>query len=407
MSVVEEPKDLPTKLGTDADARQIRQWQLLASLQYDVISADIRVPVSLLVLVATFLIQRYYMQRKMYALVKDQQFMIGFGSTAAAAAAARVENSIEYNNSNQSENDVTTSCTKQNAMNVSIKAIHLSEIRDRQQREFAMGSKLSQRQMHSQQHTRKRILHSSLNNDVADDAYRRRMNIIAQEAFLLQAHDNNNIEQSHDELEEDDRRMLLHEQDMEYQQSLQNDQHRARLLALKNDRDTRRLRALDEARQRLVVARIIPHDIDGTVVDQHDSDHDIKLRLLLPSGQKIDGSFSMKHSMGLVYDLALWALDKNNLLWSTDKEEAIKNNHSSNDDADDIDASVMLGDMSPIDDNIYNETQKEWRLLFFPFSIASNYPKISYDDLNSTLENYGFRNQGGGAMALVVVVDST
>ena len=256
MSVVEEPKDLPTKLGTDADARQIRQWQLLASLQY-----DNRVPVSLLVLVATFLIRRYYMQRKMHALVKDQQFMIGFGSTAAAA---RVENSID-NNSNQSENDVTTSCTKQNAMNVSIKAIHLSEIRDRQQREFAMGSKLSQRQMHSQQHTRKRILHSSLNNDVADDAYRRRMNIIAQEAFLLQAHDNNNIEQSHDELEEDDRRMLLHEQDMEYQQSLQNDQHRARLFAVKNDRDIRRLRALDEARQH--------------------TDRDVKLGLLLPSGQ--------------------------------------------------------------------------------------------------------------------------
>ena len=398
MSAVEESKDLPTKLGTDDGDRQIRQRQLLASLQY-----DNRVPVSLLVLVATFLIRRYYMQRKMHALVKDQQFMIGFGSTAAAA---RVENSID-NNSNQSENDANTRCTKQNAMNATMKSIHLSEIRDRQQRELAMGNKLTQRQMHSQQHTRKRILHSSLNNDVADDAYRRRMNIIAQEAFLLQAHDNNNIEQSHDELEEDDRRMLLHEQDMEYQQSLQNDQHRARLLALKNDRDTRRLRALDEARQRLVVARIIPHDIDGTVVDQHDSDHDIKLRLLLPSGQKIDGSFSMKHSMGLVYDLALWALDKNNLLWSTDKEEAIKNNHSSNDDADDIDASVMLGDMSPIDDNIYNETQKEWRLLFFPFSIASNYPKISYDDLNSTLENYGFRNQGGGAMALVVVVDST
>ena len=280
--MVEEPKDLPTKFGTDVDDRQIRQWQLLASLQYDVISANIRVPVSLLVLVATFLIRQYYMQRKMHALVKDQQFMIGFGSTAAAA---RVENSID-NNSNQSENDATTSCTKQNAMNATIKSIHLSQIRDRQQRELAMGNKLTQRQMHSQQHTRKRILHSSLNNDVADDAYRRRMNIIAQEALLLQAHDHVNIEQSHDELEEDDRRMLLHEQDMEYQQSLQNDQHRARLFAVKNDRDIRRLRALDEARQRLVVAGIIPHHSDGTVADLHHTDRDIKLRLLLPSGQK-------------------------------------------------------------------------------------------------------------------------
>lgn len=394
---VEEPQDLP------AEARQ-GLWQLLTSLLHDVISASIRVPVSLLVLVATCLMRWNYTRRKRWALIKDQKYMVGFCSIASDE-----KSNYNHKSSNLTDNVVVASSSKHNSpRGATIRSIHLSEIRDKQQTKLVMANERTQRQIDSQQHIRKQILHTNLNHSAANDAHRRRMNIILQEALLLQPH-YDTVEQQYrqevhyDELEEEiDRRRLIQEQDMEYQQSLQNDQHRARQLASMNDREVRRSKALGEARQRLTVAGVIPHS--------NCKGFDITVRLLLPSGQKIDGSFQMKHSMGLVYDLALLALDMSKILWNpADNDDdglGTSRNQHSNDGAEDIDT-TFLRDALPANNNSYNEIQTEWRHLFYPFAIASTYPKQTYDNLSSTLENCcGFHNHGG-SIALVVMVEFT
>lgn len=391
--VVEESEVFPAKpvVVVNDVAAGSRQ---LAALQYDVKIADIRILVPLQVVAATFLMWWYYKRRKRDAWVKDQKYMVGFCNTTR-------DNSDDetINNSNREKN-VVVGTSKHIVSNATIFSNHIDEIRSKQQEKLLIENRRrTQQQLHSQQHIRRRILQSDLDHRAANDAYTRRMNVIAQESLLLQTH--HNIEQQSrqvNELVEMERRILLQEQDVEYQQSLQNDEHRARQLALKNEMELKRAKALEKARQRLAVAGIAHHSIEITDIHE-DTDLDIVVRLLLPSGQKINGTFSMEHSMGLVYDLALLSLDKCKLLWSPDEEDG--DNYVDAKEA--IDASLS-GDASSADDNIYNEIQREWRQLFYSFSIASSYPKRTYDNLSMTLENCGFRQQS--SIALIVVVES-
>ncbi|KAL7441246.1 hypothetical protein ACHAXH_009145 [Discostella pseudostelligera] len=387
--MVEESEDLPAKpvVNDDAGGRQ------LASLQYDVKIADIRILVSLLVVVVTFLMRWYFKRRKSDAWVKDQKYMVGFCPTTR-------DNSDDenINNSNRQKN-VVVSTSKHIVSNATICSNRIDEIRNKQQEKILIENRRTQQQLHSQQHIRRRKLQSDLDHRAANDAYTRRMNVIAQESLLLQTHHNIGQQSRQvNELVEMERSILLQEQDVEYQQSLENDEHRARQHALKNEIESRRVKALYEARQRLAVAGIAHHSIE--ITDNHEeTDLDIAVRLLLPSGQKIDGKFASEHSIGLVYDFALLALDECKLLWSPDEEDG-----NNNDDANAAIDAPISGDASSTDDNIYNEIKREWRQLFYPFSIASSYPKRTYDNLSMTLENCGFHQQG--SIAWIVVVES-
>jgi len=51
---------------------------------------------------------------------------------------------------------------------------------------------------------------------------------------------------------------------------------------------------------------------------------EVKVRLLLPSGQRTESIFAANHKTGLVYDLVLTILDRECLLWSQSNEDQLR-----------------------------------------------------------------------------------
>jgi len=258
---------------------------------------------------------------------------------------------------------------------------HFSEIRAKQQEHLISRIKLNQRHLHREKIERKLMLHRSLDNLAADNAYQRRMNVIAEEQKLLRSRAGQEREQQpFIDLEELERIALLQQQNLEYQESLQIDQDRSRQLALIGEISLRREKALDEARERLEAAGVqsSPATQNKCVTGGNDNTSVTKVRLQLPSGQRIDGTFAAQHVVGLVYDLALVALDSNHGLWS---QESGQGNGIR--DLDSADRDICHSNAS--EKKNYCNIQKEWKNLFNSFSITSTFPRRTFDDLSITL----------------------
>ena len=288
---------------------------------------------------------------------------------------------------------------------------HISKIRAKQQETLVSKTKISKRRERKERLTR---MQNSLDHRAADEAHERRMKLIAEEQeTLAQYHTNNQHRtyqglqqaQPRNEAEEAERIALLTEQNAEYQEALQRDQERAQQLALQRERKLARAKAVEEAKQRLVTAGVQCNDY--IMVQNHSNDtmgdSVIKVRLLLPSGRRVDAKFTDDHSIGLVYDLALLVLHEENLLWEKQEEESHKVDTISDADTDEDDKSDDgADDISALyDGNDYNVIQEQWaELQFYPFAIVSTFPQKTYDNLSTTLTNCGLRKS---AMLMVVV----
>ena len=286
---------------------------------------------------------------------------------------------------------------------------HISKIRAKQQKQLVSKTKISKRHERKERLTR---MQNSLDHRAADEAHERRMKLIAEEQqTLAQYRSSNNQHRTYqglpprNEAEEAERIALLTEQNAEYQEALQRDQERAQQLALQRERKLARAKAVEEAKQRLVTAGVQCNDY--IMVQNHSNDtmgdSVIKVRLLLPSGRRVDAKFTDDHSIGLVYDLALLFLNEENLLWEKQEEESHKVDTISDADTDEDDKSDDgADDISALyDGNDYNVIQEQWaELQFYPFAIVSTFPQKTYDNLSTTLTNCGLRKS---AMLMVVV----
>jgi len=58
------------------------------------------------------------------------------------------------------------------------------------------------------------------------------------------------------------------------------------------------------------------------------------------------------------------------------------------------------GDSTSSPDNEYNDFLKEWKQVFYSFSLASTFPQRTFDNLSMTLEEGGLSQN---AMLMVVV----
>lgn len=287
---------------------------------------------------------------------------------------------------------------------------HLSMIRAKQQEQQERNAKSSQQQRHQQQKKRKKILHNSLNHDVADEAHERRRHIIAQEESLLVQRElqrerrQGQEQQPLNELEEMERMTILQQQNIEYQESLLRDQERARQLALENEKRSRRETAIEQAKQRLDTAGV--QNSSGITQEENTkgavgNENKIRLRLLLPSGQRVEGKFASHHEMGLVYDLALIILDEEQLLWSQDGSDGDWGHDVEDSSHEHIDSTGdPFGDSVSSDVNDYNANHNEWKQIFYSFSLVSTFPQRTFDNLSLTLEDCGLSHS---AMLMVVV----
>lgn len=280
-------------------------------------------------------------------------------------------------------------------------AIHnISNVRDKQQAELVSKTKSKQRK--KQREKKKSII----DNKSADEAYERRMKVIAEERQQLLISRGGSGRGSHrqqprQQQQEMERTALVQAQNLEYQQALQRDRERAQRLALENEVRLKRVKAIEAAKQRLGAAPVqsgdigIPHQINGGMICNRNDE--IKVRLLLPSGCRVEGTFSSQQCMGLVYDLALLVLNKEQSLWKKQEEEE---DYDEEEDDDSIDGDNGNSASSDLEGNDYNDIQKEWGEIFYPFSIVSRFPQQTYDELDTTLKDCGLSKS---AMLMVVV----
>lgn len=129
--------------------------------------------------------------------------------------------------------------------------------------------------------------------------------------------------------------------------------------------------------------------LDGTI----DGDDEVRVRLALPSGRRIEGTFASRHAAGLVYDLALLLLAEGELLWSEggdDRDGAPGDGYAVGDDP---------GTPGTADHGV---VRNEWERIFRPFSIVA-FPQQRLDDLDATLEDCGL---GCGAALRVAIASN-
>ena len=428
------PLDRPASPGvTWQEQRQLK------SMRYDMLNRGPRIPLALAVLfLAVNLVRRYYQHKRQQIEwrrsstdqldmlrkrihVKEDVHTNGTRDKEESrvddgASEAKVKsNSQSVNGACEHTNDSTPCAKKKNysdqeidessnhathdASNSQPASDHLSEIRAKQQEHLVSRIKSIQRHLHREKNERKLMLHSSLDNLAADDAYQRRMNVIAEEQKLLRSRAEQEREQQpFNDLDELERIALLQQQNIEYQESLQIDQDRSRQLALIGEISLRREKALEEARERLEAAGVQsgPATQNKRVTGGKGDTSVTKVRLQLPSGQRIDGTFDVQHVVGLVYDLALVTLESNHGLWS---QESGQGNGIRDLDSADRD----ISDSNSSEKHIYCSIQKEWKNLFYSFSITSTFPQRTFDDLSITLDACGLSK----CVALMVVVDES
>ena len=284
-------------------------------------------------------------------------------------------------------------------VSASTPAEHISKIRARQQEQLERNTKSAQRHHNLQQTKKKQTLHKSLGHDAADKAHQRRINAMEEEQAHLQSRREEQLRQEEEqrqlhELEEMERIALLQQQDLDYRDSLLHDQERSQQLALEKDVMLKRQQAIEMAKQRLTIAGVESSAISQRV-EAHSSGggsrNNVKVRLLFPSGRRVEATFAADHDVGVVYDLALVVLDRDDMLWGQE-------NGNCDDSASDEEDTMMDSGISDATD--YNIIHEEWKPLFFSFSLSSTYPQRTYDTLSLTLEECGLRQS---AMLMVVV----
>jgi hypothetical protein len=338
-----------------------------------------------------------------------------FPTTERKAAAIHTSTFSQTNDAtNQINGDNTNPTVNETSSITTTHSNHLSNIRAKQQEQLERNAKSAQKQRHVRQKRKKKTLHSSLDHAAADEAYRRRMNIMAEEAKMILSNRNQRQQQHQgeeqqplNELEEMERMALLQQQNLDYQESLQRDQMRTRQLAFENEIRLRRERALEEAKQRLTNAGVqsdILSQSDGGGSRGVGDESKIRVRLLFPTGQRVEGALAKHHAMGLVYDLALVVLDRDGSLWSQDEDGGSQDAQMG-----DIDTAAEMDDdetsdiSATSDDNAdYNDILEEWKQIFYSFSVASTYPQRTFDNLCDALEDCGLSQSA----MLMVVVDS-
>eukprot|EP00986_Skeletonema_menzelii_P010951 scaffold5472_cov146-Skeletonema_menzelii.AAC.26 len=223
-------------------------------------------------------------------------------------------------------------------------------------------------------------------HDEADQAYERRTKLIREEQSLLQA-GNQELLIPNNEAEETERRELLRVQNLEYEESLRRDQERLIQANIEREKSQMKARTLQDAIHRLECAGIYTTDIPiierntKTAVVIRDEDK-VQVRLMLPSGKRVQATYSKCHSIGLLYDLALLIL-----------------NYNQHDQ-------VKYADDSTTEKERYNHSKPsaraEWKELFDPFTIQTSFPPQKIEEMDLTLEDCGLQK----SVMLMIAVDS-
>ena len=161
-------------------------------------------------------------------------------------------------------------------------------------------------------------------------------------------------------------------QNVEYEESLRQDQERSLQAQIEADKCLKRARAIQHAMHRLENAGVHTTDLPivqqkETATEANDGDDKIQVRLALPSGKRVHAIYSKHHSVGLIYDLALLTLYYN----QQDNE---------------------LSTLADVADGLSEEhrNRDEWNDLFDIFTIKTSYPPKTFDELALTLEQVGF-----------------
>jgi hypothetical protein len=262
-------------------------------------------------------------------------------------------------------------------------------IREQQQKQHEIKAKLAKQHKQHAEKEKKRLLYESLQHDVADEAYERRRKVISeeQEQSILQA----NLQQPSEaqtqtnELEETERRELLRVQNLEYEESLRRDQERLMQATIEAERCRKRARTIQDCIHRLERAGIytaglpiMEHKNNTTKVEVSDDDK-IQVRLMFPSGKRVQATYSKRHSIGLIYDLCLVILNYNQR------------------DLEQIEISTP--------EEVATDEQREhaeWKELFDPFTIKTTFPPQTFDEMNLTLEQCGLQQ----SVMLMVIVET-
>jgi hypothetical protein len=282
----------------------------------------------------------------------------------------------------------------------------LSNVRARQQELHDRKIASSKQQLRQQKKVRQKQLVDSLQHDVANEAHQRRAKVISQEQeILIKPSSRNDTEHEQtllEELREMERSNLLQQQNQEYNESLQRDQERARTRAFELNEFKMQQKAIKDAKYRLAVSGVqLSGLIDGyrqELTDEsgtNQNQQNVHVRLLLPSGKKFQGVFTDSHPIGLIYDFALVALDKEKVLWSidlTENSDLVTKLEQGHDDS-------ALRSNFDVD---YVIVRSQWAELFHTFSLVSSYPRINHNDLSVTLQQSGFIE----SVTLLVVIES-
>ena len=296
----------------------------------------------------------------------------------------------------------------------------LTNVRARQQELHEKRTAVATQQRRQQQTLRRQHLVDSLQHDAADEAFQRRKKVISQEQ-ISKPHPSNTVVEEHqrtllEELQEIERTALLQQQNREYAESLEQDRERSRIKSLEMNVLKKREKATKDAQYRLVRAGVkiseLLNDVSEEMSSRCDCDRDpcghaedanqeiemnVQVRLLLPSGQKIQTAFAESHAIGLLYDFALLLLDRENLLPTQQKDMQRKHDEVEKDTTNENNSSE-----SSIDLVGHNSIRSEWAELFPMFSLVSTYPRVPHTDVKLTLHQSGFCQN----TSLLVVIDS-
>lgn len=300
-----------------------------------------------------------------------------------------------------------------NTEQLSISSSSLTNIRARQQELHEKRTANAKQQRRQQQKLRQQHLVDSLQHDVADEALKRRKKAIISEskANLLSTIAEDRQQTLLEELQEMERTALLQQQNQEYNESLEQDRERARVKSLKLQKYKKREHAISHAKYRLVRAGVkisglldswineLPRscDLSGDIKEmKQENEMNVQVRLLLPSGQKVQASFADSHLIGLIYDFALVSLDREKLLLP---HQEIKEEHDDEAERYPMEHSASDSSFDPVD---YAVIRSEWGELFPAFSLVTTYPRTAHTDLTLTLNQSGFCQN----VSLLVVIDS-
>mmetsp|Transcript_25176 Transcript_25176/g.42770 ORF Transcript_25176/g.42770 Transcript_25176/m.42770 type:complete len:409 (-) Transcript_25176:1106-2332(-) len=255
-------------------------------------------------------------------------------------------------------------------------------IRAQQQKQHEIKAKLAKQQKRLAEKEKKKLIHESLQHEAADQAYERRRQVIREEQSMLQAA-THEISISN-EAEETERRELLRMQNLEYEESLRLDQERFLQATIETERCRRRATALQDAIHRLERAGIYTSDLPIieqntiTAVEINDEDK-IQVRLMLPSGKRVQVTYSKYHSIGLIYDFALVILNYN----QQDQDKHISTQEVTRSHSE-------------------RRAHAELKELFDPFTIKTTFPPQTFEEMDLTLEQCGLQQ----SVMLMVTVES-